>query len=157
MSTNASQHEVRRALVAALMKNMTELINGDAPARKAMSRSDAVKTTFTSYRTLIERTMFDSDSEIKADQVDFLILVQKDDSARLPANRLLPFIVKEAYDQETLEEDGILQWWEDKRSSEGEMAEVRKTTEPLVLSLQAEEEDDESDEEDENEGDDEAE
>ena len=151
MSTNASQHEVRRALVAALMRRMSELITGYAPSRKAISRGEAVKTTFTTYGTLIKRTMFDTDSELKSDQVDFLILVQKDDSAQPAANRLLPFIVKEAYDQEILEEDGILQWWEDKRSSEGEMGEVRKTTKPLVLSLQADEEDDESNDEDEEE------
>ena len=151
MSTNASQHEVRKAVVTALMKRISSLINGNAVSRVIMSPREAISSVFTAYKTLVERTMFDKDADVKADQVDFLMLVQKEALGRPNSDQILLFIVKEASDLQILETDGILQWWGDKRSSEGEMGKVRRTTEPLVEYLQDEQEGEEGEEEEEEE------
>jgi len=148
MSTNASQHEVRKALVAAFMKRISSLVGGDSTSRTAgMSAREAVKQLFETYQALIERTMFDKDADLKVDQVDFLMLVQKEVSGRPGGDQLLLFIAKEMYDLEILEEDGVLQWWEDKRSKDGEMGRVRGLTEQFIAYLQTAGSDEESEEE----------
>ena len=154
MSTNASQHEVRKALVAALMRRVSNLTNGDStPGTSIIGVGDATKHLFTKYKTLIERTLFDRDANLKVDQVDFLILFQKEASIRPAGDQLMLFVAKEAYDQEIVEEDGILQWWEDERSKAGETLKVRSLTEKFITYLQEAEEEDDSDEEDEDEED----
>ena len=149
MSTNASQHEVRKAVVAAFMKRISNLISGDnASGSGSMSMREAVKEVFTKYRALVERTTFDKDAETKVDQVDFLMLVQKEVLGRPHGDQLLLFVAKEVYDLDIIEEDGVLQWWDDPRSQEGEMGKVRGLTEQFITFLKEAEEDEESEEED---------
>lgn len=149
MSTNASQHEVRKAVVAAFMKRISNLISGDNPSGSgSMSMREAVKDVFTRYRALVERTTFDKDAEGKVDQVDFLMLVQKEVLWRPNGDQLLLFVAKEVYDLDIIEEDGVLQWWDDLRSQEGEMGKVRELTEQFITFLKEAEEDEESEEED---------
>lgn len=152
MSTNASQHEVRKAVVAAFMKRILNLTNGDnASGSGSMSMREAVKDVFTRYRALVERTTFDKDAEGKVDQVDFLMLVQKEVLWRPNGDQLLLFVAKEVYDLDIIEEDGVLQWWDDLRSQEGEMGKVRELTEQFITYLKEAEEDEESEEEDDDE------
>ena len=152
MSTNASQHEVRKAVVAAFMKRISNLTSGDnASGSGSMSMREAVKDVFTRYRALVERTTFDKDAEGKVDQVDFLMLVQKEVLWRPNGDQLLLFVAKEVYDLEIIEEDGVLQWWDDPRSQEGEMGKVRDLTEQFITFLKEAEEDEESEEEDDDE------
>ena len=153
MSTNASQHEVRKAVVAAFMKRIINLIGGDGEA--GISIREAVHNVLTPYKTLIDRTTFDRDAVEKVDQVDFLMLVQKEAIGRPNGAQMLLFIANEVYDLEVVEEDGILQWWEDERSKEGEMGKVRGLTEPLITHLKEAETDEESSEEEEDEDDEE--
>lgn len=152
MSTNASQHEVRKAVVAAFMKRISNLTSGDnASESGSMSMREAVKNVFTRYRALVERTTFDKDAEGKVDQVDFLMLVQKEVLWRPNGDQLLLFVAKEVYDLEIIEEDGVLQWWDDPRSQEGEMGKVRDLTEQFITFLKEAEEDEESEEDDDDE------
>ena len=152
MSTNASQHEVRKAVVAAFMKRISNLTSGDnASGSVSMSMREAVKDVFTRYRALVERTTFDKDAEGKVDQVDFLMLVQKEVLWRPNGDQLLLFVAKEVYDLEIIEEDGVLQWWDDPRSQEGEMGKVRDLTEQFITFLKEAEEDEESEEDDDDE------
>ncbi len=152
MSTNASQHEVRRALVAAFMQRTSNLVSGNpASETVGISAREAVQQLFGTYKTLIERTIFDQDANLKVDQVDFLILVQKEASGRPGGDQMLVFIAKEMYDLEILEEDGALQWWEDERSKDGDMGKVRGLTQQFITFLRTAEEDEESEEQDEDE------
>ena len=157
MSTNASQHEVRKALIAAFMKRLSTLVNGDPTFKKpGVSAREAVHSLFSQYKALIERTIFDKDADTKADQVDFLILVQKEILNRPNGDQILLFVAKEAYDQDIVEEDGVLQWWKDERSREGEMGMVRALTQQFITYLQeAEEEQESDDDEDDEDGEDE--
>lgn len=153
MSTNAGQHEVRKAVVAAFMKRISNLIAGDnASGAGTMSIGAAVKDVFTSYKSLVGRTTFDKEADEKVDQVDFLMLVQKECVGRPSGDQLLLFVTKEVCDLEVIEEDGVLQWWDDERSREGEMGNVRGLTATFITFLKEAEEDDES-EEDEDESD----
>ena len=145
MGVNASQHEVRHVVSTAFMKRISNLISVENPRR--LTIQEAVSEVFTRYQELVNRIIFDKDKRQKPDQIDFLLLVQKEALGRTKGDSLLPFITKEVYDLELIEEDGILQWWEDPRSTEGEMAGVRKLTEPFIIFLREaeEEEDEESD------------
>jgi len=92
---------------------------------------------------------------LKTDQVDFLLLVQKEVSDRPSGDQLMLFIANEAYEHDILEEDGVVQWREDERSKAGDMLKARGLTETWITRLQEEEDDDESEEEDEEEDEDE--
>lgn len=154
MSTNASQHEVRKALVAAFMKRISTLVNGDSNSGTVgTSTREAVKQLFGTYKALVERTIFDQDADLKVDQVDFLMLVQRDASGRSGGDQLLLFVAKEMYDLEILEEDAIVQWWKDERSKEGAMGKVRELTQQFITYLETAESDEESGEEEDEEDD----
>lgn len=72
MTANASDHQVRRAVVTAFMKRTQQLIEGGKGA------GEAIRDLFGTYREVVERCMFDRDSDEKTDQVDFLLLLQQD-------------------------------------------------------------------------------
>ncbi|KAL8735583.1 MAG: hypothetical protein Q9166_000752 [cf. Caloplaca sp. 2 TL-2023] len=143
MTVNASQHQIRRAVVAAFMKRIANLENRGTGAR------EAVHKIFSRYKTVIERIIFDKDSREKPDQVDFLLCIQKELVSRENGESLLLFVAKEVYDLDLVEEDGILQWWPDIRSKHGNMGSIRGLTEQFITFLQEAEEEDESDEEEE--------
>ena len=150
MSTNASQHEVRKAVVAAFMRRVSNLSTGDNTS--GISAREAVREVFGKYKGLVERTMFDKDADEKGDQVDFLLLLQKEMLGRPNGSQLLLFVTNEVYDTEVIEEDGFLQWWDNERSVEGEMGKVRDLTGKFITFLrEAEEEDESGDDEDEDE------
>ncbi|KAL8928450.1 MAG: hypothetical protein Q9208_001683 [Pyrenodesmia sp. 3 TL-2023] len=140
MTLNATEHEVRRAVVAAFVKRIANLENNSTGAR------EAVASVFTQYKTLIERILFDKNSEEKPDQVDFLLCMQKELVSREKGGSLLLFVAKEVYDLELIEEEGILQWWADGRSSEGALAKHRGVVQQFITFLEEADEDDESEE-----------
>ena len=76
------------------------------------------------------------------------MLVQKEAVGRPNGNQLLLFVAKEVSDLEIITEDGVLQWWEDGRSKEGDMGKVRGLTEQFITYLKEAEEDEESEEDD---------
>jgi translation initiation factor eIF-2B subunit epsilon len=138
---NASQHQVRQAVVTAFMKRTSDLMHGDG--RPGLSAGDAVRQVFTNYMEIIQKTLFDQSAEIKSDQVDFLLLLQKDAVGREGGDTLFLIITKELYDLELVEEDCIIQWWEDDRSSHGDMAKARPKMKQFIDFLEnAEEESD---------------
>ena len=141
MSVDVSQHEVRQAVVTAVMRRIAALSESSGSPR------EAVKQVFTSYKSLVERIILDKNADEKSDQVDFLLLVQKDALARPSGGQMLLFIAKEVYDLEIVEEDGVLQWWEESKSGEGEMGRVRELTQQFVTFLREAEEDEDSDDE----------
>ncbi|KAL8659125.1 MAG: hypothetical protein Q9226_000589 [Calogaya cf. arnoldii] len=144
MTVDASQHEIRRAIVAAFMKRIANLEASGTGAR------EAVHKVFSKYQVVVERSLFDRESREKPDQVDFLLCVQRELLSRDNAENLLLFVAKKTYDLELIEEDGIMQWWPDIRSKHGDMASIRGVTQKFIDFLQeAEEDEDESEDEDE--------
>lgn len=148
MAVNANPHEVRRAVVAAFVKRISTVIEGDTSSGLAAKSSEAaVKEVLGKYNALVERNIFDqSDQEQKPDQVDFLLLVQKEVAGKVNEEGILLFVAKEAYFLELVEEDGVLQWWEDERSGADGLRSARGLMEPFIRFLQ-EAEEEESEEE----------
>lgn len=153
MSANASDHQVRHAVVAAFLQRIANLMDTDDGS---MGASDAVQTVFARYKDLAERTVFDKAKEAKADQVDFLLLMQRALVSRRKGETVLLFAVKELYDLEVVQEEGVVQWWGDGRSWEaGEMCRVRGRTGQFVEWLREADEDsgEEEEEDDDDDGD----
>ena len=154
MAQDASQHEVRHAVVAALMKRISSLVGDDGSGGEATEAKvrETVEAVLRKYKELTERTIFDKEDDDKPDQIDFLILAQKELAGKTNGRRMLLCVAKELYDLEIVEEQGVMEWWDDERSQQGEMAEVRTLTEAFIVWLkEAEEEEDEDDEHDEDE------
>lgn len=154
MRTNASDHMVRHAIVAAFMKRIYNLIEGES-ASTGMGAGPAAKLVFGKYAELVERmSISDKEKEDKADQVDFLMLVQKDAVGKSKGEHVILFVTKELYDLDIVEEAGVLQWWADARSAEGEMGRVRELTEQFVDWLKQPDEEEVMDEDEDDEDED---
>ncbi|KAJ9256832.1 hypothetical protein DTO207G8_2435 [Paecilomyces variotii] len=152
MSANASEHQVRRAVVSAFMKRIQQLME------EGKGAGDAVKDVFTKYKEIVERIIFDKDSDKKPDQVDLLLLIQQDLVHRNRGETVLLFTSKELYDLEIVEEEAFEEWWEDERSqSSEELRKVRAQTQQFVdwLANASEDESDEEEDDDEEESDEE--
>ncbi|KAL5361351.1 nucleotide-diphospho-sugar transferase [Aspergillus floccosus] len=142
MTANASDHEVRRAVVSAFMKRTQQLMEAGRAA------GDVVKEIFGKYGEIIERALFDRESSKKPDQVDLLLLLQQDLVHRNRGDMVLLFAAKELYDLEIVEEEAYEQWWADERSSTTEeMRKVRSQTQQFVDWLANAEEEESSEEE----------
>ncbi|KAL4955665.1 nucleotide-diphospho-sugar transferase [Aspergillus filifer] len=144
MTANASDHEVRRAVTTAFMKRVAQLMEG------GQSASDAVHAIFGKYHEILDRALFDRDSDAKPDQVDLLVLFQQDLVHRNRGDTVLLFLAKELYELEVVEEEALEQWWADERSSATEeMRKVRVQTQQFIDWLANAEEEESSEEEEE--------
>ena len=86
--------------------------------------------------------------KIVADQVDFLLSLQKDLVHRREGAMVLFALCKELYARDILEEEGFEAWWKNERSENGEMGKVReKATQFMEWLRSAEEESSEEEEE----------
>ncbi|KAH0606312.1 uncharacterized protein H6S33_003973 [Morchella sextelata] len=146
MSANASWHQVRRAVVTALVARVEQLVS-----KASKTIAAATETVFTRWSPLIKRTIFE-----RKDQVDFLLIVQKECVDKKQGPALLFAICQKMFEADLVEEVSVNAWWADERSSTdvGGMANVRKVTKAFVEWLaeaeeeSSEEEDSEEDDED---------
>ncbi|KAE8144365.1 translation initiation factor eif-2b epsilon subunit [Aspergillus avenaceus] len=146
MTANASDNQVRRAVVSAFMKRIAQLIEGGKAA------GEAVRQIFGKYREIVERSLFDREKDAKPDQVDLLLLLQQDLVHRSRGDMVLLFLAKELYDLEIIDEEAYEQWWDDERSSSTEeMRQVRSQTQQFVEWLANAEEEESSEEDDDDE------
>lgn len=145
MTANASDNQVRRAVVSAYMKQIQQLMEGGKGA------GDAVQDVFSKYRDIVERCVFDRTTQKKPDQVEFLLLIQKELVNHARGDTVLLFTAKELYDLELVDEEAYEQWWDDERSSESdELKKVRSQTQQFVdwlANAEEEESEEESEEE----------
>jgi translation initiation factor eIF-2B subunit epsilon len=149
MATNASEHQVRKVVAIAFTKRISQLVNEGKPMKMVIS------TLLEGHKDLINRTMFDKNKSDKADQVDFLLLVQTDLLHREKGEELLLSMATELCRLDVIEPEAVEQWWEDPRSYEnGEMARVRGKTQALVDFYKSDSDDDDEDEEEDDEDDD---
>ena len=145
MSVDAQPHAVLSSVVSAFIKRIFQLTDSGTSAREAVS------TVFFKFKALADRVILDKAADQKKDQVDFLLYVQKEVAGKPKGGELLLFVAKEVYDLELVEEDGVMQWWEDERSTKGDLGTIRGLTEQFVTFLKDAEEDDEDEEESEDE------
>jgi translation initiation factor eIF-2B subunit epsilon len=142
MSTNASDHQVRRAVVSSFVKRVTQL------AKSGEAVKSAVAQVFGQHRELIDRSIFDKNAQSKVDQIDFMLLLQADLSNKENGDGILLSAATKLVELDSIEEDGMLQWWEDEKSTENaEIVKVREKTKSLIEFLQQESEDESEEEE----------
>ncbi|KAJ5363170.1 hypothetical protein N7541_004014 [Penicillium brevicompactum] len=150
MTANASDNQVRRAIVEAFMKHIEQLIEGGKGA------GPAVNEVFTAYKEVVERTLFDRNQDQKKDQVDLLLMLQQDLITRSKGDTVLLFAAKSLYELELVEEEAYDQWWNDERSSNTEeLRTVRSQAQQFVDWLADAEEESSEEEDSEEESDDE--
>ncbi|KAJ5190376.1 uncharacterized protein N7498_009361 [Penicillium cinerascens] len=148
MTANASDVQVRRAIVTSFMKYIQQLMEGGKGA------GDAVHEVFSKYREVVERTLFDRNKAEKRDQVDLLLRLQQDLVHRNKGDTVLLFTAKELYDLELVDEEAYEQWWDHERSTESEeMKTVRSQAQQFVDWLANADEEESSEEEDSDEDD----
>ena len=148
MSSNASEHEVRKAVVAGLLKYAMEIRPKGTP----------LKATLAANRTLVEKTIFD---EIQPrDQVDFLLLAQSDLCKYDEGDTVLASLCNDLYLMDSFEEDlfeaeAFQEWWSDERSSANEaLRKVREKTQKFMQVLEENEEEEDEDDVDDDDDDD---
>ncbi|KAF2000525.1 heat shock transcription factor 2, partial [Amniculicola lignicola CBS 123094] len=149
MSTNASEHQVRRAIVVSFVKRILQLINGGTSVK------DAVAQVLSKHKEIIERAVFDKSKTAKEDQVDFMVLLQGELVSRDNGDSVLLTAATKLIELEVIEEEGLTQWWDDAKSSDGEaMVKVKEKTRQLIDFLNEEEEESESEEDEDEDEDD---
>jgi len=164
MSANASEHQVRRAIVTALIRWCVE-----SKRKSTASVQQVVKPILAANKMLVQRCVFDKGDTVdgkKPDQVDLLLLMQRDLASRvekggevaLGTDNMLTAVCLELY-EDVLEQEGLEQWWEDERSQAGEgMKSVRgqmtKFLETITAETDSEEESSEEEDDDEDESED---
>ncbi len=150
MGVDADYHQVRLAVIVAFMKHIEQRLVKD----DSLSTGDAVSKVLKRYRNVFEKLIFDQQKKVKSDQFDFLLSLQRDLISRHRGENIMLFVVRDLYQLDVLDEDGLNQWWNDPASSTtGEMQRMRKCTEPFIDWLGAAEEDSEEEGEEESEED----
>lgn len=144
MSTNASDHQVRRAVVSSFVKRVTQLTKSGEAIKSAVAQ------VFGQHKELIDRSIFDKNAESKTDQIDFMLLLQADLCNKENGDAILLSASTKLVELDSIEEDGMIQWWEDDKSTENaDMEKVREKTKSLIDFLQQESEDESEEESDE--------
>jgi translation initiation factor eIF-2B subunit epsilon len=146
MTANASWHQVRRAVVTALINRIEQVVS-----KESLTNRLASENVLTRWNEIIKRCIFE-----REDQADFLLLSQRECSSRESGESLLLNIIQVLYNNlDLVEEEAINDWWLDERSSKEEkMHKVRKPTEAFVnwlaeASSESEEESEKEDSDDE--------
>jgi len=140
-------------------------------AASTNSGSDAatVKQIITTNKMLLQRNIYDKQPDggdsPRPDQVDLLLLIQRDLAGRAAkggegakaAEGLMVQLCNELYLQDVLEQEGLEQWWEDGRASEGEAVKgLRSGMERFMGVLMAESESESDDDDDDGESEEES-
>ncbi|KAI0017104.1 nucleotide-diphospho-sugar transferase [Xylariomycetidae sp. FL0641] len=153
LANNASDEAMRKAVATAFVRRTVELT---IPESGALEPAKAAKQAFTAKKGASE---FVADVGVGgnsvSEQAEFTLAVHKACVATTKtvepakAGSILAAMLHQMYDLDVVEEEGILAWWKDARSKEGEqMNAVRAKCQPLVEWLEnAEEESDEEEEE----------
>lgn len=152
LATNASDDMMRKAVATAFARRAAELT---LPEYGSLETSKAAETALTARPGA---TKFISEVGVgggETEQVEFILAVQRALSSvrtiePAKAGTLLAALMQQLYALDILEEEGILEWWEDERAAASEAMEgLREKAKVLVEWLEnAEEEDDSDDDED---------
>lgn len=141
MTANANFSQVRRAVTAALVNRIEQVV-----AKESLSNGAAASKVLQRWESTIKRCIFD-----RKDQAEFLLLSQRECCGRKAGESILLGIVQCLNNtMEVVEDEAVNDWWLDERNSTDEkMAAVRKPTEAFVKWLaEAESESEEGDDED---------
>jgi translation initiation factor eIF-2B subunit epsilon len=144
MSTNASPHQVRRALVAAFMKQIAQVVQSGNTVKHAVDQ------TIRPHLDLFRRNFFDHDADEKEDQVDFLLLLQQDLAHRPQGGSIMFTVSYELLTKDILQVEGFEQWWTSNKSQEDDgLKTIRTAMQQFIGSILDDSSEEESEDEDE--------
>ena len=116
------------------------------PAKEAVAR------VFDAYGSLLRQMgVFDREAESKRDQVAVLRALESECMGREAGPKVLFFALQKLYEDEVVQEEGVMQWWEEGGQEKGKngTAEVRTLVATFVTWLREAEEEDEDEDDDE--------
>jgi translation initiation factor eIF-2B subunit epsilon len=150
LSNNATDHQIRRAIAVAFTKRTSQLVeNEKLDASKAAAQAFSVP----GVETFLNEVAIGLEKD-EADQVDFIVCLQKDLVHRGNGAVILAAISQRLYQMEILEEEAYLKWWGDAEAQgEEEDKEMKRIREKTKVFIDWLEEADEEDSEDEDESD----
>ncbi|KAH8668622.1 eIF4-gamma/eIF5/eIF2-epsilon [Xylariales sp. PMI_506] len=160
LANNASDDAVRRAIATAFVRRAVELLNMENGGFDPNKAAKTILTQRKGAKTFIADVGVGGGTV--PEQVEFALAVQKACASIsrvievVRAGNLCAALFQHMYNEEILEEEGILKWWADSRAAEGETMEAVKDKCKVLVDwlAEAEEEDDSDDEEEESEDDD---
>ncbi|KAF2807833.1 translation initiation factor-like protein eif-2b epsilon subunit [Mytilinidion resinicola] len=137
MSLNASEHQVRRAVAVAFVKRVSQVIKSGVEAKQAVAQ------VFDPHKSLLKRISFDKEEAAKVDQVDFLLLLQKELASREKGDIILLQASMKLYQMDVLQPEAVEQWWADAKATGTEaLVNVRQKTQPFIEFLENQSEED---------------
>lgn len=135
MASNASEHAVRRAVVAGVMGYILQ--------QRASGSKTSIQTIVKRNKDLLERVVDDT-----SEQVDLLMCVQRELVGKKDAETVLLSTCNALYGGDVVEGEAVVSWWEDERGVQSEgMRAVRGHRDMEKLIDIARNEDEESSEE----------
>lgn len=141
MASDANWHQVRRAAATAFVARLDDLMEQRQTATVACGQ------LWGRWGLLLNRMIHGLE-----DQVDFLLLVQKECSIKGRGGTILLHSVQKLYDIDLIEEEAVNGWWQDERSVNGDdLVNVRKPTNAFITWLAEAESEGEDEDEDEDE------
>ncbi|KAF1985380.1 hypothetical protein K402DRAFT_413249 [Aulographum hederae CBS 113979] len=146
MATNASFHQLRRAVAESFMKRISQVMEEGVPTQ------EAVKNVLPQHKGIFPRILFDKNKAEKEDQKDFLLSMQTDLVKRKNGDLMFVAVAIELYNNmEVIEAEGLEEWWEDEKSqSTDELRRVREKMKVFIERITEESsEEEDSDDEDE--------
>ncbi|KAK4216357.1 nucleotide-diphospho-sugar transferase [Rhypophila decipiens] len=152
LANNASDSMMRRAIAVAFATRASELLT---PEHGGLTPAEAAKKALFSKNGALKFIKEVGVGEETGEQSEFALALQKAllgvkglEATR--AGTLLAALLQQLYSEDVLEEDGILAWWADARSSEGDgLNKIKDKCLVLVEWLENAEEDSDDDEDDE--------
>ncbi|KAK3313911.1 nucleotide-diphospho-sugar transferase [Apodospora peruviana] len=152
LANNASDSMMRRAIAVAFVRRASELLE---PENGGLEPTKAAEVALTSKNGAVKFIKeVGLGSEKTAQQSEFALALQKallglKGLEVMRASTLLAALLQQLYHQDVLEEDGILAWWADAKSSESDsLAKIKDKCRVLVEWLEnADEEESDDDEE----------
>ncbi|KAK3067719.1 translation initiation factor eIF-2B epsilon subunit, GEF [Teratosphaeriaceae sp. CCFEE 6253] len=139
LSNNAEDSQIRRAVAVAFNKRIANLIESGKTPKEAVTAT--IKLNQRLIRACVKET---------EEQAEFLLFMQTDLVHRMQGSKVLLFAANALIELDMVDEDGLVQWWENAKSSATEeLEEVRRETKQVVDIMTAESEEEETDDEDE--------
>ena len=139
LGVDADYQQVRRAIIAAFVKRIEQLVDQQTSLGGVRGAVDHI---LRSYHVVFAKTIFDHDQDVKTDQVDFLLSLQRHLVHRGLGESLLLSMTKDLYKLDVLDEDGLNQWWQAEASTaDADMRRVRALTQQFIDWLANAEED----------------
>ncbi|KXJ90292.1 eIF4-gamma/eIF5/eIF2-epsilon [Microdochium bolleyi] len=140
LANNASDSAMRRAVATAFVRHGTELMSAETGALDASRAAKSVLTSKKGASEFVAEVGVGGTDDV-TEQIEFALAVQKACAASVKlhidpakAGSLLAALFQHMYDLDILEEEGIVGWWGDERSKEGDesMGVVREKCKVLV-------------------------